>query len=163
MRTVFKTNFFVKIKDNEKIFLYYKANTYKEEKLKASEEWLKLMTPYEKKKFKKLKEMRNDAETKLEKQELTKKFYEWYYKKHPDRNSKNKSSKTIKKTKDITKKRKKTKNEKKMKTKNEKKIKTTKKEKKVVDIVKTKTKKKNESKIIKKKTIKKTVKKEKKN
>ena len=66
----------------DNIYLFYKTKTEQDIKEEQIKEWKNQMTSYEKQKYKKLSTTKNLRQT----------FYDWYYKRHPERKPQNKQS-----------------------------------------------------------------------
>jgi hypothetical protein len=79
-----KTTYFLKLKDIENVYFYYKTKTQKELRQNSAKDFVQNMTPYERKKFNSMKEKREVVESKIEKKMLSNDFYSWFYKRHPD-------------------------------------------------------------------------------
>lgn len=87
-RIKIKTNggstFLVKLKDNNKIFMYYKIMSDKNQRLRDAEELKKKLTSYERKKLQDMHNARENLETDKEKRAATKKYYIWLYERRPE-------------------------------------------------------------------------------
>jgi hypothetical protein len=77
--------FILKVKDNNNIFLYYKEKKVAEQRKIEAIQWVKQLTPYERKKMINMKKKRDVKDiTSEEKKTLTKTFYDWLYARRPE-------------------------------------------------------------------------------
>jgi hypothetical protein len=102
METRYGNLFSINIKNNENIFFYYKTMTVVDMRLKQAEEWVKQLTPYERRKFKEMKKKRDDEVSKAKKRRITNEYYKWLYARRPELDTRKKNNvvkKKVRKTK----------------------------------------------------------------